>query len=296
MATIDLHQAEAPARQRVAIVAGVAALLTVAAPLIVRVAVGSDPTDNALTRALTQADHRFAVLIGAGVSVLGLLGITYVLDFLLRATAARDRVAPWVRPTLLIGGIGLAIFSGALQVVTAIRLEHWATHGTQTWEELKKASDYGALVYLGVIFQFAFAIGFILVCLNAMRYGLLTRFLGYLGVLSAVLFVIALLPIPIVQAYWLATMAFLLWNVGGAREPPAWAAGRSVAWPSAAEMREERVRAAEARRGGGTAEPEPEPEPEAAVIEPADDAATAGAANGASSASPAGSRRKRKRR
>jgi len=297
MATIDLHQAEAPERRRVAIVAGVAALLTLAAPLIVRIAIGGAATDNSLTRALVQADHRGAVLVGAAVSVLGLFGIVYVLDFLLRATKARATIQPWLRPALLVGGIGLGIFSGVLQVVSAIRLQHWATNGTQTWEELKKVSDYGiAISVLGLLLQFGFAIAFIFICLNAMRHGLLTRFMGYLGVLSAALFVIALLPIPIVQAYWLATMALLMWSVGGPREPPAWAAGRAIPWPSAAEMREERVRAAEARRGVA---PEPDDEPDsapAAVVEPTTGDDDADASNDAQAATPGAPRRKRKRR
>jgi hypothetical protein len=56
-------------------------------------------------------------------------------------------------------------------------------------------------------------------------------------------------------------LAILLWpGFSGPREPPAWRLGEAVPWPSAQEAREQRVRAAEARRGGAS-EPEPEPEP-----------------------------------
>lgn len=257
MATNDFLEAETRGRRPVAIVAGVAALVTLGAPLLARAVIGTDPTDNALTRALVQADNRAAILASAALSVIGLLGITYVLDFLLRASRVRDTaIQPYVRPLLLAGGIGLAAFSGVLQVVTSIRIEHWATNGTQTWEELKQASDYGPLVFVGIAAQLAFAFGFVLVSLNAMRVGLLTRFLGYLGVISAVLFVLAVLPLPIVQAYWLTMIALLLWNVGSAREPPAWRSGEAIPWPSSAELREQRVRAAEARRGDLPEEPE----------------------------------------
>ncbi|HMJ01894.1 MAG TPA: hypothetical protein VK506_03075 [Conexibacter sp.] len=37
--------------------------------------------------------------------------------------------------------------------------------------------------------------------------------------------------------------------------PPAWQSGEAMPWPSAAEMREQRVRDAEARRGGGDLTP-----------------------------------------
>jgi hypothetical protein len=285
MATNDLLQAEARQRPRVAIVAGLAAVLTIAAPLIVRLAIGSDSPDNALASALVQSDHRTAVLIGAFVSVLGLLAITYVVDFILRATAARTQVQSFIRPLLVVGGIALAIFSGVLQIVTSIRIHHFATESSLTWNELKDASDYGPLVFVGIAAQFAFAIGVILVSLNAMRVGLLSRFLGYLGVFSAVLFVIAILPLPIVQVYWLAMLGLLLWGFSRAREPPAWASGRAEPWPTAAEMREQRVRAAEERRG--------ERSPQGTPLEAGDDAMDD---EDAATPVPANARRKRKKR
>jgi len=289
MATNDFLEAETRDRRRVAIVAGLAALLTLAAPLIARAIIGTDPTDNALTRALVQADNRGAIVASAILSLLGLLGITYVLDFLLRAARNRDTsIQPYVRILVLAGGIGLALFTGVVQAITSSRLEHWATHGTQTWDELKEASNYGALVFVGIVAQLAFAFGFVLTSLNAMRVGLLTRFLGYLGVISAVLFVLAVLPLPIVQAYWLATVALLLWNVRGPREPPAWPSGEAVPWPSSAELREQRVREAEARRG--------ERAPEQVADDDADGDADTGGDEAVGAPSAGAARRKRKKR
>ena len=43
---------------------------------------------------------------------------------------------------------------------------------------------------------FLLAVGFTLTSLNAMRVGLLTRFLGYLGIIAAVLTIIPLVPRP----------------------------------------------------------------------------------------------------
>lgn len=295
MATNDLLQAEARERPRVAILAVIAAVLTIAAPLIVRIAVGTAATDNALTSALTQADHRSAVLLGAASSLLGLLAITFVADFLLRATSARAEVQTFIRPLLLIGGIALAIFSGALQVVTAIRIHHFATESSLTWDELKDASGVGPLIYIGIAAQFAFAIGLILVALNAMRTGLLTRFLGYLGVFSAVLFVIAILPLPIVQVYWLLMLALLFWGFNRAREPPAWSRGEAVPWPTAAETREQRVRAAEVRRGERAPEDLDAPAPAPAADSGDEDAVETLPGLGDDGESQ-GARRKRKKR
>jgi hypothetical protein len=90
----------------------------------------------------------------------------------------------------------------------------------------------------------------VLISINAMRVGLLTRFLGYLGVISGALFVLAFVPIPIVQVYWLGMLAVLFLGRSPSGTPPAWQSGEAMPWPSAAEMREQRVRDAEARRGG----------------------------------------------
>ena len=99
------------------------------------------------------------------------------------------------------------------------------------------------------------------ISVNAMRVGLLTRFLGYLGVISAALFVIPLVPIPIVQAYWLGALAMLFAGRSPNGTPPAWQSGEAMPWPSPAEMREQRVRDAEARRGGDV---------EGSIVEPDD--------------------------
>jgi len=295
MVTNDVLEAETQGRRRVAIVAGLAAILLLAPPVVLQAVIGNDPTDNALTRAITQADNRSAFFVAAVGSLLGLLGVTYVLDFLLRAARARDTsIQPYVRILLLVGGVGMALFTGILQIVTAVRVEHWATNGSLTWEELRDASNYGVFVFFGLAAQLAFAFGFVLVSLNAMRVGLLTRFLGYLGVISAVLFVLMVLPLPIVQAYWLSMVALLLWNIRGPREPPAWQAGEAIPWPSQAEVREQRVRAAEARRAGSKRAPVDEPEPEADALAGADEDGDGLDATGRPV--PAAARKKRKKR
>ena len=57
--------------------------------------------------------------------------------------------------------------------------------------------------------SFALAFGFVLISLNAMRVGLLTRFMGILGVIVGVLLAIPqLAPTPIVLWFWLGALAF----------------------------------------------------------------------------------------
>lgn len=250
MATAETLQAEARERQRIAIVAVLAAVFTLAAPII-GLAVLKDAPSNLIGEALQRQQHLAGLAVSAVCSALGLLAITFTLDFLLRAVRARRPDLPWqLRPLLWTGGVGLVILLLALQVATGVKLDHFAHEGSQTYEEARKVSDFGALGYVGILAQFAFAGAFVAIAVTAMRVGLLTRFLGYLGVISAVLFVIPLVPVPIVQVYWLGALAALFAGRSPSGTPPAWQSGEAMPWPSPAEMREQRVRDAEARRGG----------------------------------------------
>lgn len=295
MATNDFLEAETRERPRVAIVAALAALLTLAAA-IVGVLVLQDEPDNLPASLLYRNSHQAGLAISAVCSLLGSIGIAYVLDFMFRATRNRSEAAiqPWVRPLPWIGGIGLAVVGIVIQVVLATKLSHFANDSTQTYEEARKlltSSDYSIPRYLGIIPQLALAFGLIMISLGAMRVGLLTRFMGYLGVIAAALFVLPLVPLPIVQIFWLGALAALIWGgLRQVREPPAWRLGEAVPWPSAAEVREQRVRAAEARRGGT-----PSSEQEPATIDAVSDEED-GDQPDSGGPSAATSRRKRKKR
>jgi hypothetical protein len=251
MATAETLQAEARERSRMTVIAIVAALFTLGASIIGLVTL-QDAPENLIAETLYRDEHLTGIAASAACSALGLLTIAVVLDFLFRATRARRPDLPWqLRPLLWTGGAGLALLLVALQVVAAVKLNHFASEGSQTYEEARKANSYGAGAYAGILAQFAFAGAFVAISVSAMRVGLLTRFLGYLGVISAVLFVVPLVPVPVVQGYWLFALAMLFAGRSPSGTPPAWQSGEAMPWPSTAEMREQRVRAAEARRGGG---------------------------------------------
>jgi hypothetical protein len=283
MATAETLQAEARERPRMTIVAIVAGVFTLAAP-IVGLVVLKDTPSNLIGEALQRQEHLVGLALSAACSVIGLVAITVTLDFLLRATRSRRPDLPkQLRPLLWAGGMGLVILLIALQVVMTVKLNHFADQGSQTYEEARAVNDQGAVAYVGILAQFAFAGAFVTIAVSAMRVGLLTRFLGYLGVISAVLFVIPLVPVPIVQVYWLGALAMLFAGRAPNGTPPAWQSGEAMPWPSPAEMREQRVRDAEARRGDG------DDIVEGSLAEPDDEPDGPGP-------NPATSRRKRKRR
>ncbi|HEX4805499.1 MAG TPA: hypothetical protein VFU94_06330 [Conexibacter sp.] len=250
MTTVDTLQAEARERPRAAVVAGVAAVFTLAGALIGRV--GANTPNNLPAALLDYHKHPTAQYVSAGCSVIAALLVAYVLDVLLRAVRARNPELPWqLRLLVWAGGIGVAALVVASQVALGVNAAHFATHGSQTYEEARKAIAAGVPPVLGLLFQLVFAAAILLVSLQAMRVGLLTRFLGYLGAISGALFLLPLVPIPIVQAYWLGALALLFAGRLPNGTPPAWQSGEAIPWPSAAEQREARVRAAEARRGNG---------------------------------------------
>ena len=124
----------------------------------------------------------------------------------------------------------------------------------------------------GIAGQFALAFAFVLISLNAMRAGLLTRFMGVLGILVGVFPVLLSLlastlsgvgggPAPIVQFFWLGALAYLFTGRWPNGLPKAWKTGKEEPWPSSQEMREKRQAELANRRGqrdgrGGAAAPQ----------------------------------------
>ena len=88
------------------------------------------------------------------------------------------------------------------------------------------------------------AVGLVLVSLNAMRAGLLTRLFGYIGIAAGALLV--LFPLPIVQVFWLGGLGMLLLGRWPGGDFPAWRTGNAEPWP----CRERRARGV-GRTGSG---------------------------------------------
>ena len=194
---------------------------------------------------------------------LGTLALAWVVTFLAAATRARrsefPRIAVYVA---LVGGVLLALGTIVQPIDRTIAFNSFLDSG-RTVDDARSiginiAVTAELLRYLG---QFLLAAGVLLVSLNAMRAGLLTRFLGILGVISGILFVFPqLMPLPVVQAFWLVALGLMLLGVGRTPLPAAWRTGQAEPWPSAKEGAARR-RAAEERKQGIEPEPEPEPAP-----------------------------------
>lgn len=224
------------------------------------------------------------VVLTALARAAGFVAIAFMLTYLGSAVRARSPAfrRTWIYVALA-GGVLGALATVVYTVVHTLRIGSFLD-GPRTVDRALNIDDSSLVVtsqLIGIpgtqalgLSSMALGLGWVVVCLHAMRVGLLTRFMGVLGVICGVFVVLPILgPLPIVQTFWLGAMAALLAGRWPNGMPPAWQTGRAEPWPSQGSLR-----AARARRS---------PEPEAPQ-EPA--AAPAGRPH------PSSKKRKRKRR
>jgi hypothetical protein len=290
MSTDERLAYEARVRNRQAALAAAAGILLI---LGVAIQLGGPHVDvSEKTLGLITEHKRFSRdLIGSIATALSLFAVAATLHYLWGAAMARE---PKLRPTFM-GWIAVAggVLEGVAVIVYVVAFgiaaNDFVSHGSQTFPEANVLLGRPSLLipqianYLGL---FLVAIALVLVSLNAMRVGLLTKFLGYLGMIGGVLTIIPLVPIPIVEAYWLLALAYLLSGRWPSGVPPAWSSGRAEPWPSTQQLRAARGQPAARGARGARAKAAPTPAPETV---------------GAPARSPGGTRsttskRKRKRR
>jgi hypothetical protein len=212
-------------------------------------------------------DKATALLLAAIGQALMTLLIGYVLLYLHDAATARGATTPRIaRPLVLFGAIASAVANVGLQVAVMIRAHDFATssdQSTQAAHDVLRAGGVLAFSAIGTFGSLAFAGGFVMVALAAMRIGLLTRFVGVLGAIAGVLVVLG--PATgsssfIVESFWLLMLGGLLLGRWPTGMPRAWTEGVAAPWPSQQEIREGRQRARAERAGGGSRAAADEPE------------------------------------
>jgi hypothetical protein len=255
-ARVEYEQRMRPRYAALSLAAGI--LIVVAA--VVQLA-GPHTKVDELTLDLITAHKRYPLdVIGAVINAFGLVAFALTVSFLFTCTQAR-RPATHVaaRIATLVGGVVAALAGIAYAVVIAATAKEFVTHGQQTYEQAHHLTNTPGLVllpFLGQASALLLAIGIFFIAMNAMRTGLLTRFMGYLGIFVGVLEIFPIgSPVPVVQGFWLVALAVLFAGRWPAGTPLAWKTGRAEAWPSTAELREQREQRVRGGRGaaGGRA-------------------------------------------
>ncbi len=197
------------------------------------------PAGRAAAQVLWIADHPAGLLVGAILSSLAAFLIFGVLAYLFKATKARN--PGFAQISLILGAIGAVTYgvgSGVVGVGRVVGASGFAQDGTNA-AAVKALSSSPVLV--GTILQqlgaFALGFAFVMICLNAMRVGLLSRFMGILGIIVGGTFVLPVDQQGIIRSFWLVAVGFLIARRWPGSVPAAWETGEAVPWVSTSKIR-----------------------------------------------------------
>ena len=244
---------------RAAVAAFVSAGLALGSMLLQIVQIGTPP-DGEREALLRFDEHRTDFFVSLGLQVASYFLLAAALFYLLRATMYRRAETP----SFSLGLLALApILLGVGGLLNQLELNDVTDQFLSSGERTdKRAEDLlddrnilgGALGSGGTL---CLALSFVLISLNAMRAGLLSRFMGALGMIVGGLLILPILPggQSTVQIFWVAALGVLFLGRWPNGRGPAWEAGQAVPWPSAAEIRGDVPEAA------GPAEPAAEADP-----------------------------------
>ncbi len=273
--TADQLAWEEQQRPRAAVTALAAGLITIAALVIAGLAtrdqpkallldslrnlekpgpVGKEPTVHIADFTYT-VNHGTPVLLSIFMLALGLLGIGLTLTFLARCTRARRTQLPrFAVPGAAVGGAIIGI--GLIVVYLSQRSFHEdILNGARTVDAVRdRPKGEGIGLTMELLGLFTFAVSAVIINLNAMRAGLLTRTMGILGMFAGGA-IILFGPSQPLLPLWCAFLAPLFFGRWMGGQPPAWVTGNAEPWPSSAQMREDRAK----KSAGGLAAPDPVP-------------------------------------
>jgi hypothetical protein len=217
---------------------------------------GADKRPSLRTAQLEYIHSKQGTLILGGIILgIGYFALLPALGYLFRATKARRPAFP--RGALMLALIGPALLGVAaiiFQIALTTKAGDFASgsdHTRQAVDDVTKSGLLRGVQILQLPGTLCLAFAMVLLGLNAMRVGLLTRFMGVLGIICGAALV--LLPQNPIIVFWLLALAVLFARRWPQGMPPAWETGTAVPWPSSAEIAEQRA----AARGEAPRRPEP---------------------------------------
>jgi hypothetical protein len=205
---------------------------------------GPHTTVSELTLDLITAHRRFPLdLIGSVVDCAGLIALAVMLVWLHSISRARNPgIRDFIRWLTLIGAVLSGVMAIAYAVFISVKANQFVSHGNQSYVEANALTGGSVITVLPIVAQLGSLLltaGFIWTALNATRIGLLTRFVGYLGAFAGLLVLFPIgSPVPVVQGFWLLSMALMISGRWPSGSPPAWETGTAMPWTPMAQPRE----------------------------------------------------------
>ncbi len=264
-ASVDVEQElrwEGVWRRRATIAAAIGGVVPLFVQLILaRLVLPNAPKGDAAGLLFVHR-HAGAVLVIALITALATPIATVALAVLYRATHFRRPTTPRIALILLLVGAVLVPLMSILTIVHDIsQANHFATLATHTDAEARHLTKLAGFSVFAIVAYdvsaLAWGIGVLLIALQAMRAGLISVPLGYVGVGAGVLSV----AFALLLWFWLIALAIALsgWTRNGL--PKAWQTGAAEPWPTQQALREARqARAGELRRNRDGDEPSDAPE------------------------------------
>src|SRR3954466_495134 len=213
--------------------------------------------------------HENAFLLSGILTGIGMLAFIPPLLFLYAVTRyRRSELPPVTRILIFLGPILFAICSVWFQLRQAHAADEFLASTVKTKKHAEDVLRHSTSAVAGLSLGASIATGLatVLVSMNAMRAGLLSRFMGILGVILGALFVLPLIASPVIQLFWLLALGAMFLNLWPGGRGPAWETGEQVPWPSAqvrfappANDAEPEAEGEPERELGESAEPQPNP-------------------------------------
>ncbi len=237
-------------------VAGAAAFAAIAilvlAGLYLRFAL-SEPPRNQVELLVAAEREPADFVVGSVLQAVGTLLFAVVLGYLYRVTRHRRPQTPSAALTLAVVGPVLLALTVVVGAVTRVGAGREFATGPPSRERALALLDEASPSWLeGLSLAGSIALGLALVFLglNAMRAGLLSRFMGVLSIVAALFSVLPFLggP-PTLLFFWMGALGLLFLGRWPGGRGPAWDAGEARPWPTPAQQREDVERRRAEREG-----------------------------------------------
>ena len=204
--------------------------------------------------------HALALIAGATLAAIAVGALVLVVALLLDATRFR-RPETWAaaRPLVLAGGIAWALANVVHEVISAIETHKFAVghdHSIAAANHALTGPDTNAIAFVALLAGLALAVGMIATMINALRVGLIPRWMSFLGIFTGLfIFLPVGAELQVIPALWMVMMGVMFIGKWPKGTPPAWEAGEAVPWLTPAQQRGGRTSGSEKASGGRAGSP-----------------------------------------